>query len=154
MLGTVLMLTMGLTVLGTANWPAGATFGGNECYQDEVMIEPGPTSLKSHGSTHFAHAFTGATDEGSGTFTWDMQAIITGANTNNTPTNGDLDGFLTASIDWDNASKADVTFQSSYVLEVHTSPGFLDLARYQGSATFFPSTAVRPRKERGPRSAQ
>jgi len=74
---------------------------------------------------------------GGGKLTWNLKGQVIGANTDET--DGDLAGFLEATIDW-NQPRPNTTFSSTCVVQVHTSVGFLESAGYVGAVSNFPLT--------------
>jgi len=72
---------------------------------------------------------------GSGTLTWQAIGVVSGANTNNS--GGNISGFLTATIDWDD-SKPTTIFHTECVLIVWTAVTFLVDGRYYGVIEDFP----------------
>jgi len=113
---------MGLAILGAV--PAHAD---PACSPSQFSIDSGSTTVLTHGSTHFTQISD--SNLGSGTLTWDLKGVVSGANTG--PSDGNISGFMEASIDWDDA-KPTTTFSSFCVLMVWTKVGFVLDNRYYG----------------------
>jgi hypothetical protein len=142
------------TFAGAAPLRAAPTVQGACVPQNQFMNKPGTASLSGHGKQTFddsqwypTPSQTGGTNLGDGTLTWNVNAQITGLNTNDT--NGDLAGFLTLKIVWE-AARPDLTFSSTCVAAVSSSApsggqGGTWSARYEGPVTNFPTaTGVTP----------
>jgi len=95
------------------------------------VIEPGPTDIKAHGTTHFVNASSTEGDLGGGQLTWALRGLITGENTTNV--NGNLAGFFEFTIDWDDSGLGTTSYSSECVVFVWTSVGHLLNGTYGGS---------------------
>jgi len=125
----VLAMAIGLAVLGAV--PAHAD---TACSPSQFSIDTGSTTVLTHGSTHFTEISD--SNLGSGTLTWDLKGVVSGNNTG--PSDGNISGFLEASIDWDDA-KLTTTFSSFCVLMVWTKIGFVFDNRYYGEIHNMPT---------------
>ncbi len=123
------ILALGLVTMGMGS-PAHAD---PSCASLEVSLEPGPTDIKAHGTTHFGHTSGDFGDLGGGQLTWALRGKITGDNTDSS--DGDLSGFLEWTIDWDDGNLGTTSYSSFCVVEVATSVGHLLNGTYGGNIT-------------------
>ena len=122
-------MAMGMAVLGAV--PAHAD---PACTTEQFSTDTGSTTVLTHGSTHFTQISDPTL--GSGTLTWDLKGVVSGNNTG--PSDGNISGFMDASIDWDDA-KPTTTFSSFCVLMVWTQFKFVFDNRYYGEIHNMPT---------------
>jgi len=135
-LAVAVLVCLNLGFAGTGGAVRAGTTDDPACLSNQapIPLNEGPTTMLAHGATKFtASQVTGAL--GGGELTWSLKAQITGANTG--ALDGDLQGFLTATIDWDQP-RPNTTFESDCVAGVHTRVGFLEFATYAGTVQNFP----------------
>jgi hypothetical protein len=118
------ILAVGLVAIGMGS-PARA----DQACDSSQMVEPGPTDIKAHGTTHFANASSTQGDLGGGQLTWALRGLITGDN----DPNGNLAGFFHFTIDWDDSGLATTSYTSDCVVFVWTSVGHLLNGTYGGN---------------------
>ena len=115
------------------------------------MVTPGWLRAYGSGSGHFADAQSGdpdnppATERGGGTIEWRFKARVLGPNSNDS--DGDLRGFLNATITWDDTGLGVTVFKSACVSEVRgdrstfdeSTTGRLE-AKYEGLVWSYPGS--------------
>ena len=140
----VLLLTQ-LPGLALAAYPT------TPCYEDQSMATPGWLRAYGSGSGYFADAQSGdadnppATERGGGTIEWRFKARVLGPNSNDA--DGDIRGFLNATITWDDTGLGVTVFKSACVSEVRGDrstfeegpTGRLE-AKYEGVVWNYPGT--------------
>ena len=85
------------------------------CSPTQFPGTPGAATVVTHGTTTFTSSQVFPTGLPGGTVTWNMKGVIVGPSTN--ASDGDLAGFLTVTVDWNDASP-DSTFTSDCVRSV------------------------------------
>ena len=105
------------------------------CSQSQFPGQTGAATVLAHGTTSFTAAQVFPDTLGGGTLTWSLKGVIVGPST--TPENGDLAGFLTATVDWNDA-KPTTTFASDCVRAVGVHFKFIE-GMYDGTAENLPA---------------
>ena len=131
-IGTLACLSLGLLMSGGAS--AGTT-DDPACPGPQVTNAPGLTTFTGHGSTPFTNAQSGG--NGSGTLTWSLKGQITGSN----PGIGDIQGFLNATIDWNQQGQPNTTFASDCMATVRGEVGHVFVSS-MGDVSNFPAASA------------
>lgn len=116
------------------------------CSQEQEVFDsdPGPSTFTSHGTTRFTEsqvdANASAVHLGGGVLTWNVEGIVFAPNTESG--GGDLAGYFTWAVDWDQ-DRPNTTFHSSCVELVVTQTGLVATV-VEGTIHSMPSELTLP----------
>ena len=137
-LASLIAVTLGVAALITGGAVQAVT-DQPACTNNQVSTKSGATNIFAHGTTHFASTSGPSGNLGAGTFTYNLHGRVIGPNTD--ASDGNLTGYLTATIDWDD-SKPTTSFSSTCVMTVETSVGLLISGRYAGTVQNAPCVSA------------